>query len=147
LVLGASIPIINNSFPKLYPKTSDQEIINKLATTSFYNKAGFTEKQISEFVDQQGGTLVYGRMLYPREDYLNQENNYGLFLTVLTPEIKEVFIPLDQPLNQKISAGSDVLVIGCNKDTYTEGLLTYIFGPDALIEAKGGKSDFSCSQK
>jgi hypothetical protein len=65
-------------------------------------------------------------MLYPRYTTLEETGQNGLFLTLLTPEIREAFFPMANLHSEKIQAGNDIIVIGCTREGYIETLLGYI---------------------
>lgn len=145
LLLGVSIPVINASFPKLYPPLNEQQMLDKLASSNFSAKTGYSIDEIENFLSNQDGVLVYGRLLYPRvQDVTNNIHN-GLMFTVLSPEIHEVYVPQEKTYTKDISAGQDVFVLGCKKDLYIEAITSYQVTTDEVISSNKQMPDgLSC---
>lgn len=141
LLLGISIPVINASFPKLYPPLSEQQMLDKLASSDFTTKTGYSIEEIENFLSNQNGVVVYGRLLYPRAQDVSNNDHNGLMFTVLSPEIHEVYVPMEKVYSKYISAGQDVYVLGCQKDLYIEAITSYLVTTDKVISSDNQMPD------
>lgn len=147
LMVGISIPLINTAFPKLYNNQITDETIGQITSGVFLQQANVTEEQISETIAQNNGEILFGRMLYPRYKAFRETGEFGLFLTLLTPDLREVFFHFDEDDLLELPAGSEVIIVGCQRDGYTEGFVGYI--PDSQIILKSNvpyTSDFCDSR-
>lgn len=144
LLLGISLPVINASFPKLYPNLSEEQLVDKLANTSFSEETGYSIDEIKTFVSTHDGVLIYGRLLYPRVQDVTNNIHDGLMFTVLSPEIHEVYIPQEKIYSESIPAGQDVLVLGCQKDLYIEAISAYLVDSDRAINNNQLIGELSC---
>jgi hypothetical protein len=126
LLIGISIPLINAAFPKLYSAANRDEALQQITTASGFGDTKITAEQITELLTQSNGTILRGRMLYPRYTTMEETGQKGLFLTLLTPEIQEAFFPLANLYSEEIQPGNDIIVIGCTRDGYIDTLLGYI---------------------
>ena len=138
LVLGSTIPVVNISFPKRYPALSDQQMIEQLNATQFSQKSGISHDQVTEFLDQPDAVLYFGRLLYPRKFYVSDEKRDGLLFTLLTPEIHEVFLPQNKMIDGPVEEGADVYILGCQKDGYIKGFVTYFVDLNSVIDSDPG---------
>ncbi|MFZ3150662.1 MAG: hypothetical protein WA116_03160 [Anaerolineaceae bacterium] len=134
LLAGISIPLINTAFPKLYNNQVPDETMEQITSSVFLQQANVTEEQISETIAQNNGEIIFGRMLYPRYKTFRETKEFGLFLTLLTPDLKEVFFHFDEDDLLELPAGSEVIIVGCQRDGYIEGFVGYI--PDSQIILK-----------
>lgn len=132
LSVGILIPLVNNLFPKLYGKIDTAELIQRLVVNPSVKQLGVNNQSLTDYIDK-GGVVIYGRMLYPRYIYFEDAGQSGLAMTVLTPQISEVFIPLESLSQNELPAGSSVIVVGCPKENYLEGQLAVIDDADLLI--------------
>jgi hypothetical protein len=126
LLLSSLIPLINISYPKLYAEQNEERTMAALYQSAIFAQQPELVDQVSDLIDQENGMVFTGRMLYPRyRDFAHREA-IGLFLTVLQPELTEVFFHFDEDDLTEMLPGLDVIIVGCKKDGYIEGFLGYI---------------------
>jgi hypothetical protein len=147
LLLGCSMPLIDASFPVRYADLSKNEIIDKLIPTDFEKATGITTRELSNFVNKNGGIVIYGRELYPRYMDESINNRLGLYVTVINSGLDEIFFAMNSLPSNYISSGDDIIVIGCPKEYYIEGYIAYIFdGKNSIIRSDSfNKIRLSCS--
>lgn len=144
LVLGTAIPVVDASFPKLYPQQSEQQIIAKLSATPLVTQTGLSEEQLTDFVSNHNGLILYGRLLYPREYKIPEESGWGIMFTMLTPEIYEIYIQPQPEIDQPIDAGQDVFILGCQQENYIQALAAYLVDSNRTIIGRKFSGTPSC---
>lgn len=144
LILGASIPVVDASFPKLYPQQSEQQIIAKLSATPLATQTGLSEEQLTDFVSSHNGVILYGRLLYPREYKIPEEDGWGLMFTLLSPEIHEIYIQPQIEIGQPIEAGQDVFILGCQKENYIMAFAAYLVDSNQTMVGSNFSETLSC---
>jgi hypothetical protein len=125
-IAASLIPVINVSYPKLYAEQNEQKTLAALYQSSIFTQQPELIDQVSDLIEQENGIVFAGRMLYPRYRDFAQLEDIGLFLTVLQPDLTEVFFHFDEDDLTKMQPGQDVIIVGCQKDGYVEGFLGYI---------------------
>jgi len=140
LVFSCSIPLINSIFPKINYAISNQEIISKLAAANFEKNTGVTSAQLLSFTNN-GGTILYGRELYPR--YISAgsiDGKPGLFFTLINDDLGEVYLPFDNVPQAAIQGGEDMIAIGCHKETYFQASYVYLFDQKGTLFQTSGSN-------
>ena len=126
LVSANLIPLINISYPKLYAEQNEQKTLAALYQSSIFTQQPELIDQVSDLIEQENGMVFTGRMLYPRYRDFAQLEDIGLFLTVLQPDLTEVFFHFDEDDLTEMLPGQDVIIVGCKKEGYVEGFLGYL---------------------
>lgn len=144
LILGTAIPVVDASFPKLYPQQSEQQIIAKLSATPLTTQTGLSEEQLTDFVSSHNGVILYGRLLYPREYKIPEESGWGLMFTLLSPEIHEIYIQSQIEIDQPIEAGQDVFILGCQKENYIKAFAAYLVDSNQTMVGSNFSETLSC---
>ena len=146
LVVASLIPLINISYPKLYTEKNEERTLATLYQSAIFAQQPELVDQVSDLIDQENGMVFIGRMLYPRyRDFARLEKN-GLFLTVLQPELTEVFFHFDEDDLTEMQPGQDVIIVGCKKDGYIEGFLGYLTGQKLTLRSNVPYSEDFCQR-
>jgi hypothetical protein len=146
LVVASLIPLINISYPKLYTEKNEDRTLAALYQSAIFAQQPELVDQVSDLIDQENGMVFIGRMLYPRyRDFARLEKN-GLFLTVLQPELTEVFFHFDEDDLTEMQPGQDVIIVGCKKDGYIEGFLGYLTGQKLTLRSNVPYSEDFCQR-
>lgn len=140
LLVGSAVPLINISFPDLY--TDQQKDTN---ITALYASPIFTSHP--ELVDESDALLrktsariFRGRMLYPRYRDFALSGKEGLILTVLQPELTEVFFSFDTDDLTYLEPGKDILVLGCQREGFVEGFVAFL--PEQGVTLRTNDQEF-----
>ena len=80
-------------------------------------------------------------MLYPRYRDFVLNGKEGLILTVLRPELTEVFFSFDSDDLTFLEAGKEIIVLGCQRDGYIEGFVAYL--PEQQLTLRSNITDFN----
>ena len=83
-------------------------------------------------------------MLYPRYRDFSLNGETGLILTVLRPELTHVFIAVNPEELTYLEPGKDMIVLGCQRDGYVEGLAAYLPGQQILLRSTNSDLIDSC---
>ena len=146
LVVASPIPLINISYPKLYTEKNEERTLATLYQSAIFAQRPELVDQVSDLIDQENGMVFIGRMLYPRyRDFARLEAT-GLFLTVLQPELTEVFFHFDEDDLTEMLPGQDVIIVGCKKDGYIEGFLGYLTGQKLTLRSNVPYSEDFCQR-
>jgi len=133
--VGSAVPLINLSYPELYSRQQPEESKSILLS----NPIGLTQadlpEQVNLLMQKENGLLFEGRMLYPRYRDFGLNGETGLILTVLRPELTQVFFAFDPEELTYLVAGKDIVVLGCQRDGYVEGLAAYLPGQQILLRS------------
>jgi hypothetical protein len=130
LVIGAIPLIVEHTVPTRYPsKVSMNDLAKEFPQ--------FGKDELQGFVDEEGGKVVLGRALYPRY-YRSGEGEPGeswtaflvrdfprLGFYVVGPEKVNVILPMEFA-PEWFPHASDVIILGCNKDTYLDAAVVKI---------------------
>jgi len=143
LILGASIPIINLSFPELYTHQVQSETKNALLSSPLFNSNKDLTAQSELLVKKRSAQLFKGRMLYPRYRDFVLNGKEGLILTVLRPELTEVFFSFDTDDLTYLEAGQEIIVLGCQREGYVEAFTAYF--PEQGLTMRSNNPDFISS--
>ncbi len=120
LIAASLIPLINVSYPKLYADQNEQRTLAALYQSSIFTQQPELLDQVTDLIEQENGMVFTGRMLYPRYRDFAQLEDIGLFLTVLQPDLTEVFFHFDEDDLTEMMPGQDVIIVGCQKEGYVE---------------------------
>jgi len=146
LVVASLIPLINISYPKLYTEKNEERTLATLYQSAIFAQQPELVDQVSDLIDQENGMVFTGRMLYPRyRDFARLEAT-GLFLTVLQPELTEVFFHFDEDDLTEMLPGQDVIIVGCKKDGYIEGFLGYLTDQKLTLRSNVPYSEDFCQR-
>jgi len=105
LISASLIPLINVSYPKLYAEQNEQRTLAALYQSSIFTQQPELIDQVSDLIEQENGMVFTGRMLYPRYRDFARLEDIGLFLTVLKPELTEVFFTLTRMISPRCCQG------------------------------------------
>lgn len=144
LVMGTAIPLINVSFPKQYNKLSKMEAFELVPLELIDEEILVSPAQLKLLRDRKNGEVVFGKALYPRYEIRDGSEEKGYFITVLMPELREVFIPNAEPPLYEVPGGGDVVVIGCNRGRYLEGVAAYFVDSGQLVYTTKTYFDSNC---
>ena len=146
LVVASLIPLINISYPKLYSEKNEERTLATLYQSAIFAQQPELVDKVSDLIDQENGMVFTGRMLYPRyRDFARLEAT-GLFLTVLQPELTEVFFHFDEDDLTEMLPGQDVIIVGCKKDGYIEGFLGYLTDQKLTLRSNVPYSEDFCQR-
>ena len=142
--VGSAVPLINLSYPELYSRQQTEEnksmlLSNPIALT----QAGLPE-QVKLLMQKENALLFEGRMLYPRYRDFSLNGETGLILTVLRPELTHVFIAVNPEELTYLEPGKDMIVLGCQRDGYVEGLAAYLPAQQILLRSTNPDLIDSC---
>jgi hypothetical protein len=146
LVVASLIPLINISYPKLYSEKNEERTLATLYQSAIFAQQPELVDQVSDLIDQEIGMVFIGRMLYPRYRDFARLGENGLFLTVLQPELTEVFFHFDEDDLTEMLPGQDVIIVGCKKDGYIEGFLGYLTDQKLTLRSNVPYSEDFCQR-
>lgn len=143
LLLGSSIPLINLSFPDLYTNQKQDEIKAALYASPLYSTQPSLAELSDQLLEKDAALLFKGRMLYPRYRDFVLNGKEGLILTVLRPELTEVFFSFDTDDLTYLEAGKEIIVLGCQRDGFVEAFTAYL--PEQGLTLRSNIADFNSS--
>lgn len=126
LLIGFSLPVLNEAFPTLYHNESKEMVLSRLPMEKIEGEVGIDSKAMQEFYDNPNTVFLYGREIYPA--YQQTKDIVGgkaLAFTLLTPNNYEIMIPYGIELTENLPNGEDMIALGC-QDPKTKKVLTYL---------------------
>ena len=143
LAIGSAVPLKNISYPDLYSNQKSEENITMLYSSAIFSKYPALVKESDALLQKASARIFAGRMLYPRYRDFVLNGKEGLILTVLQPELTEVFFSIDTDDLTYLEPGGDIVVLGCQRDGFVEGFLAYL--PEQDISLRTNNLEFLSS--
>ncbi|MEL7645489.1 MAG: hypothetical protein AAGU04_04370 [Anaerolineaceae bacterium] len=143
LLMGSAIPLINLSFPDLYTHQTQDESKVALLESPLLRADSELVGQSEQLLEKHSALLFSGRMLYPRYRDFVLNGKEGLILTVLRPELTEVFFSFDTDDLTYLDAGKEIIVLGCQREAYVEAFAAYL--PEQGLTLRSNIPDFISS--
>jgi len=155
LIIGSSVPLSENLFPKRYPVQSQVEQLDALEQGGYLREMGFDKAVLTTFSEQYPNfRIVSGRALYPRFFAENRglpKNRFPysilgfprIAFTIIGPEgMNYALLPGDDiPF---FPNASDVIVLGCQQGAEIDALAVVMVNEQTTVYTRQPPSPLQC---
>jgi hypothetical protein len=155
LLLGASIPLSEQFFPRRYTPQTSNQLIEAMEQKGYLQKIGLGKSSLSSFSSQTPGfRIVNGRALNPRSFWINEgipKNSYPYMVMDFPRTAFTVigssgasFVILPRGEVPYFPDASDVIVLGCQTDSYIDAMAVVVISDETVIYNRQPASLLQC---
>jgi hypothetical protein len=155
LVIGASLPLSGQFFPRRYSAQTQTELLAHLEQEGYLQQTGFDRAALTAFSDQWPAfRVINGRALYPRSFWENEgipknRHPYGVmgfpriaFVVIGPNGENSVILPHEEV--PYFPNASDVIVLGCQENAYIDALAVVVIEEQTAVYVRQPTSPLQC---
>jgi len=141
-LVALTLPLVEFTSPGAKPPESTESLLQQLEQISFFEKTGFSQTKVEEFLTNPDALILSGHGLYPRyyssgkgetilpgqmTPYTAKEFPRLVFTLLLSNGERPIWLPFDDP-KLKFPDAAEVIVAGCqvNQSNILVSYLNYI---------------------